>query len=766
MADRRYCIGFITNRFENNYSLTICKGAAIAAEEMDVDIVFFPGHDFNITPHDSFQSTFDYQNHALFSLVHKQAVDALVVPLGMVVGRVGYEDRSRFLSRFDGIPTVVCELEHEGYPSVTFNTNGLTESIDHLAQAHGCKRIAFVSGPKDQPDASARLTAYKNALLANGLPVDEALIAYGDFSEYSYDVVAELLDRSDTLPDAICFANDSMAIGAYSVLQDRGIVPGKDIAVIGYDNDRFSGVMDPPLTTVDVGIINLGYTSVKAAVDLIEKGSIESIVLDSSLTIRRSCGCSTYEAAKTSDKKPDAQQLTELVLKQFSGINHISKLNLTSKLLRDFVNLFFTEALDHRKKHFSHRKLCDSFADLIATKFMHLFNHDAAPVLLGSLKAAAEPHIKSAAKKLSMYQLFDSMQTSLNEYYAERIYHMESDSRSRQLLVSHITKDMTAYSKEENECYRRLIDDISHFHFESTYIYLFEHPYKGLSQSELAEWKPPKRVLLKAYHNGQDIYLPFKEDQYVDTADFFRNTFISADRRRTAALTLLGFNDELFGFTVTETEPESFTQLGSIAQQICTSIKMTDFMLMLEDIISQITQRNAILSHESVSDELTGLLNRRGFFSEAEKALASRAKSHTKQHCAIMFADLNHLKEINDTFGHEEGDYAIKTAAQILRTCLRSSDIIGRVGGDEFAVLTIYNDDTFAERLFKRVKQFQDNLNLETDKPYYVELSIGIHEFDCTDHCNLQELLDNADNKLYIDKKSKRPSSLRTTSGS
>ncbi|MBE6765154.1 MAG: GGDEF domain-containing protein [Ruminococcaceae bacterium] len=761
MSEKRLNIGFMVNWLDNNYITTICKGANLAAEEEDANLVFLAGRNFNASLHDPVRAQYEFQHNTIYAFAHKDTLDALIIPLGVIAGHLTPSEIDKFLERFKGIPTVICEYEREGYPCVTFNTDGLIDAIDHLVSEHDCRRIAFVGGPKSKPDANTRLEAYKKALIKNGLCVDERLITYGDFSEYCTDVVRELLDRNDTLPDAICFANDTMALGAYSVFEERGIVPGRDIAVIGYDNDQFAGVMTPPLTTVDAGIIDLGFSAVKTAVKLVRTGSAENVSLSSALAVRASCGCGCSKLSDSSLKKASSQELCELVFSQLTELRSLNAQMRPIQLLKDFITLYFDEALGMSKKPFSQQLIKNTFADLISTKIMNLLRRDSFGNMLETMLLLAENRIKNVSRKLELYRLNIDLQSTLNEYFNERLFNLECAYANSQFLISNITKDMTSNSKNEEKCFRQLVDNLSRLNHESTYIYEFEHPYKGLSPEDISNWKPPQKLLLKAYHDHEKLCIPFAEQQQINSVDFLCNEFTPNYRRRTTALTLLLFNDEQYGIMLTELAPEHFGQLASVTLQICSSIKMTDFMLMLEGIINQITQRNAILSHESVSDELTGLLNRRGFFSEAEKVISNRANSNTKLRCAVIFADLNSLKVINDTFGHEEGDYAIRASAQILKACMRSSDIIGRVGGDEFAALAVYNDSSFVDQLFKRIKQFQDEFNAKSSKPYYIELSLGIHEFDCSDNPSLQVLLDHADNKLYIDKKSKRQTAIK-----
>lgn len=171
----------------------------------------------------------------------------------------------------------------------------------------------------------------------------------------------------------------------------------------------------------------------------------------------------------------------------------------------------------------------------------------------------------------------------------------------------------------------------------------------------------------------------------------------------------------------------------------------------LEQEIQERMKAEAEVRQLSLTDELTGLYNRRGFFLLAEQQLKIARRTQTP--CCILFADLDGLKKINDTLGHKMGDQAIINAAQLLKQTFRDSDIIGRLGGDELTVFSpevSYAND-LCVRLQTRIDQFNQNPNLA----YHLSMSIGVQPCDLNHNFSLAHWLAQADQLMYKHKHNK-----------
>jgi diguanylate cyclase (GGDEF)-like protein/PAS domain S-box-containing protein len=153
----------------------------------------------------------------------------------------------------------------------------------------------------------------------------------------------------------------------------------------------------------------------------------------------------------------------------------------------------------------------------------------------------------------------------------------------------------------------------------------------------------------------------------------------------------------------------------------------------------------------SITDELTGVFNRRGFFTLAD--LQIKLANRNKTGIFMLYADLDDFKIINDTYGHKEGDLALIETANLLKENYRDSDIIARIGGDEFVVIPVGTAGDDVESITAR---FEDALNAHNEiknRNYKLSSSVGIAYYDPLNPCSLDELIMKADRMMYEKKR-------------
>jgi diguanylate cyclase (GGDEF)-like protein len=169
-----------------------------------------------------------------------------------------------------------------------------------------------------------------------------------------------------------------------------------------------------------------------------------------------------------------------------------------------------------------------------------------------------------------------------------------------------------------------------------------------------------------------------------------------------------------------------------------------------ETVIRAQDERIRLLESQALSDELTGLTNRRGFNIAFEREL-SLARRDTASCGVLVMADLDGFKQINDQYGHQAGDAYLHAVAQVLQECVRSSDVVARLGGDEFAILFTHMDQrTGAKRLAKLEQVFNNRSTLWNGKRLTLRASFGSAPYAGSD--NAETILQAADVRLYAHK--------------
>jgi DNA-binding LacI/PurR family transcriptional regulator len=181
-----------------------------------------------------------------------------------------------------GVHTVSCN-----------NRAGAREMTRHLLSL-GHARIGFIAGPANLLDARERLEGYRDALAEAGIPVEEALIAPGDFTEKSGREAMRALLNASPRPTAVFAANDESAIGAMQVLKREGLRIPDDMALAGFDDIPLAQYLDPPLTTVHQPFYRLGETAAGVLLSVIRSeelpGAETTHVVRTRLVLRESCG--------------------------------------------------------------------------------------------------------------------------------------------------------------------------------------------------------------------------------------------------------------------------------------------------------------------------------------------------------------------------------------------------------------------------------------------------------------------------------------------
>jgi two-component system cell cycle response regulator len=210
-------------------------------------------------------------------------------------------------------------------------------------------------------------------------------------------------------------------------------------------------------------------------------------------------------------------------------------------------------------------------------------------------------------------------------------------------------------------------------------------------------------------------------------------------------IVLTGLADETTGVEAVQKGAQDFLVKGAVSGD-----------LLLRAVRYAIERKKLMLELRNLSllDDLTGLYNRRGFFTLAEQQIRSAERDNIG--LFFIVADLDGLKEINDTYGHEEGDAAIRDAAKVLKETFRDADVIGRIGGDEFAIVASEKSPASLENITDRIENKIGSIGQDTEHHYKLSISMGLAHSTPETSCSIDDMLKEADKLMYKNKSLKK----------
>lgn len=643
---RTYKIGLIVADIEDDFSNAITCGAMRAAEKTGDSLFIFPVKYIDLCNYDGDtdpKQRYEYQYNLLFAYAKSQRLDMLLIGMSSIGFRSTKEKCAAVLRELsDSHIFLLCSTEKGCSSAMYRNESGFRDGMEYLINTRGCRHICMLSGLVDaNEDAREREAVYRAVMAEHDLDVSEHSVQPIRDSAFC-EAEADTLIRNNPDIDAIVCFNDATAEGAYLSIRKAGKIPGKDIAVLGFDDIPSARELDPPLSTV----------------------------------------------------KADAALLAEQAL--FAGHKMLDENDFTPIRIK------------------------------IDTEF----------VLRESASGICEKPMSVAEYQ---HQL---------EAYKSRL----SNIRRTDKRMNVVSRDMLMFGNSNHKNFSILLDALNMPEIGDSFLYLFNKP---VSYRKDAPWKIPNTIYLRAYKVNGRIIEPSERLQRMSIDDIYGNRYFTASGHSMMFIDIYS-REMQYGVLVCDVPYYFFRYVEQMCFQISIAVKIMKLFSNSEallantkTVLKRLEKENLILGKISNKDELTSILNRRGFVMEADEMLDD--PSFAGKRAAIFYADLNYLKLINDRYGHSDGDYAIMTCAQAFTEVFGTDAIVSRIGGDEFAAIILLGDSSGAEYA-SMVKQLMTQKNRVSGVEYPITLSIGYYEFTVSSSDELKFLMDKADEKLYIDK--------------
>ncbi|MBR1691682.1 MAG: GGDEF domain-containing protein [Lachnospiraceae bacterium] len=770
-------VGVLIGKVNTYHPQELVHGIYQAAKDYNANVIFMLGaqktQDDAVFQEFGDVSQYDYQMNTVYDYAELAGVDVLIVSYGTIGVHLMENNKAKFLSKFSRIPYIVLEDLDEGNYIISDNYNGMKASVEHLIADHKYKKIAYISGPEGNVDAQQRMQAYVDAMTEHGLEMPENYIIFGDFSTGSGVVSTEALLTQYPDLEAIVCGNDEMAMGAYAACKKKGLRVGEDIAVTGYDNCQLAQSMDPPLTTVDQNGYDMGYRALKEAIRLGKGSERITLKVPAAFCKRSSCGCLERKRdRKYVGKEPQyllehvgdiaREAADKIVLNQESDAFFDKMCDYIRELLEFTINTYLLSSgsgdEEYDKNHLMHL-----VRNIIQDQYGQFISMD---VLLREYGNLFHHYIWSDMEDQKKKRLFKAV-TEMSEYVRSYMVEMKqkeySDYQLKTSMSPVFERKLLEYIYDEQQMYYNCVKGLKLMGVRSAMICVTED---AVICRQDKEWISPKELSVAAYFN-QDNMMSFswQERPIVNVKQGILNLFKNKNNTNKSYMVFPLFAENChFGILACDVNPDEALSVhvyslmvGSVLRFMQLSMNERQVQKKLESSMRLLKEKNKVLSFISAFDELTGMLNRRGF---GEKAFEFNKKNEGRN-AYFVFADLDHLKEINDKYGHAEGDYAIIQCARTLNASCGKHDIVGRMGGDEFMMMVASDEEDFVSKMKQKIKDAFADLNSRSNKPYYVEASIGIKPFVCNEEFDFSSILQQSDKVMYESKKKRRATIVR-----
>lgn len=756
-------IGVLIGDVSFDFSLELMKGMSDAAIEANVHVMFFLGmqqHGTRIERNTASDSTLSH--NSVYDYAALAGVDSFVFACGSLSGFSGDGLYRQFLGRFSHKPYVVLQeriaLDTPKHTYIVVdNYNSFTQCMEHLIVDHGYRKIGYVSGPKGHSDAKQRLHAYLDAMAKHGLTVEPNMIIYGSFYEFVDDQVAMLMDQHPDL-DAIAFANDEMAKAGYRECRRRGLVIGRDIAITGFDNFSSATHMLPPLTTVSQSAYRMGRLAIDYATQLTDGITVKALEMKTEFIRRQSCGCAQDSfcyrpAMEGEDALAFIDNAIDIIMKDYASQFPTDEQETQVEALRICLDGLRSLSLDTSEEEINY--------NILFRHFEFFIQHS--PPLLSPLTYSLKDYLLRVfcAERLPLsVRKFSSAVTQMQQYLHTREVHaleLRYDKmQSETWIAPELTRGLYGQTNDQ-EVLRCVTERLMMAGLKHIYICLLEEPQRygsgGLDNI-------PNKLLLAAKGNDGAIEAYSRERMpVIDDLHPF-----SSLHDYTLAPSMMAFSffsgENQYGILICETDGSKSALLHVIGLQLGMMIDFLELRRKEKTIaieLENIREKNEILNFLSEYDELCGLLNRRGFIARAIR----KNRENIGKTAFCMFIDLDYLKQINDTFGHTEGDSALRAVSVILQDCVGESEVLGRIGGDEFVGLIVNPDRNYGEILAQKILAACSAYNDSVQKPYLLDVSIGMKRFTCRQGLEVSSIIAEADKRLYEAKRKRKTLSLR-----
>lgn len=334
---------------------------------------------------------------------------------------------------------------------------------------------------------------------------------------------------------------------------------------------------------------------------------------------------------------------------------------------------------------------------------------------------------------------------------------------SKNIGMEMFLRETMQFVRNAEANYVRFLKNVDFIGIKNAFLYLYEEPifyYQG------EHFEIPQYLYLKAILRDGKAASIDRNKQKIKREEMFDNEYVIWDSYSHGILFPVCSDNILYGVLLCDMNRVGFEQSDLFMNQIGSGIRMMNLRIEnsrivdeYEESVRKLKEYNITLDNMSKTDSLTGLNNRRGFNMRAANMLEAYPDENSS--IVIGYVDMNDLKLVNDRFGHDDGDFALKSIGSVITDYVTEyNGFAARIGGDEFAYIIVVPKQADIDKYKEELYGMFDRFNQTTMKSYNVEVSVGEALIEKGSSVTLDDALRQADERLYFDKKTRKKNSI------
>ena len=441
---------------------------------------------------------------------------------------------------FKDIPKVYIASDKNHRPAVNYdNEMGVREALDYLVRIKGLTKFCMLGGRDDNADAQARKNVYSQYLHDAGLEFTEAQYEKTDMSVNSYDAAARLLARNPDVQAVFC-CNDSVAVGLYDVMRKKGLIPGKDVIVFGFDNADMTGQMMPPLASIGASGITVGQRALELLLDMINGQEVSSVVVPTRLFGRESFEYETYKITSRDLLSVDSAYIYGFFDDCFYRYNNEVVDPSAIDLRRLFFEIISRMMAGLRNRYMDEKEIA-SISRLIDIFFANnAMRYTDANKFVRSLSGLQG----------SMNEIFKGIPTAaynnrLIAYMKAMVMQNKSFSEGREKNFEFMINTIN-YGRPGDVGIENVIDNFDRFGFDNAALFLFDEPVECIAgQTD----KMPDNIYLRCVVKEKNLYIISEDRRECRLSEIYSKTEIPYDSKGFISFPLF-YGNYVFGILV------------------------------------------------------------------------------------------------------------------------------------------------------------------------------------------------------------------------